>query len=125
MEIASGLSALKTAADLTKALRDAAKAGSLKPDEFAGRVAEVYDYISDSKESLLNAQATISQLRDENEKLKTKLAETVEAEPCPSCHKKGWHVESSQPDPTFGRLGGVRRVYRCRFCQYTESKIAH
>jgi DNA repair exonuclease SbcCD ATPase subunit len=123
MEIASGLSALKTAADLARALRDAAKAGSLKSDEFAGRIAEVYDYISDSKEAVLDAQETISQLREENERLETKLAETVEAEPCPSCHKKGWHVESSQPDPTFGDLGAARRVYRCRFCQFSESKI--
>lgn len=40
MDIASGLSALKTAGDLAKALRGAAKAGSLKSDEFAGRIAE-------------------------------------------------------------------------------------
>src|SRR5258708_37884740 len=71
MEIASGLSALKTAADLARALRDAAKAGSLKPDEFAGRIAEVYDYISDSKEALLSVQENISKLRAENERLKT------------------------------------------------------
>jgi hypothetical protein len=38
MDIASGLTGLKTAVDLTSALRDAAKCGSLKPDEFAGRV---------------------------------------------------------------------------------------
>jgi hypothetical protein len=123
MEIASGLSALKTAAELARALRDAAKAGSLKPDEFAGRIAEIYDYISDSKEALLSAQESISQLRGENERLEKKLAETADAEPCPSCHRKGWHVESSEPDPVFGDLGGARRVYRCRFCQFTESKI--
>ena len=122
MEIASGLSALKAAADLARALRDAAKVGSLKPDELAGRIAEMYDYISDSKEALLSTQETISELRAENEKLKAKLSETVEVEPCPSCHKKGWHVESSQPDPTFGDLGVARRTYRCRFCQFSESK---
>lgn len=67
MEIASGLSALKTAADLARALRDAAKAGSLSPDEFAGRIAEVYDYISDSKEALLSVQENISKLNAEIE----------------------------------------------------------
>lgn len=123
MEIASGLSALKTAADLARALRDAAKVGSIKSDELAGRIAEVYDYISDSKQALLGAQETISHLRAENESLKMKLADTVEAEPCPSCRKKGWHVESSRPDPAFGDLGAARRVYRCRFCQFSESKI--
>jgi len=123
MDVAVGLSALKTAADLTRALRDAAKAGSLKPDEFAGRIAEVYDNISDSKEALLSAQETISQLRLDNARLEKKLAETADAEPCPSCGKKGWRVESSQPDRLFGDLGGARRVYRCSFCQFSESKI--
>jgi hypothetical protein len=73
MGIATGLSALKAAADLTRSIRDAAKAGTLKPDEFAGRVAEVYDYIGDSKEALLTAQEEMTQLRVENEKLKTKV----------------------------------------------------
>lgn len=125
MEIAGGLAALKTAADLTRSLRDAAKAGTLKPDEFAGRVAEVYDYISDSKEALLSAQEMISQLRLENEGLERRLAETVEAEPCPSCHKKSWYVESSQLDHQFGDLGVSRRVYKCRSCGFTESKLAN
>jgi len=63
MEIASGLSAFRTAIDLVRVLRDAAKAGSLKPDEFAGRIAEVYDYIIDSKEALLSIQEEIAKLR--------------------------------------------------------------
>jgi hypothetical protein len=71
MELARGLSAIKTAADLTRSIRDAAKAGSLKPDEFAGRVAEVYDYIIDSKEALLDAQEQMSKLRADIAKLKT------------------------------------------------------
>jgi hypothetical protein len=125
MEIASGLAALKTAADLLRSLREAAKAGSLKPDEFAGRIAEVYDYISDSKEALLSAQEMISQLRSENERLKTKLAETVDAEPCPRCLKKGWHVETTAPDPMFGELGVACRVYKCSFCQFTENRQAN
>jgi hypothetical protein len=100
MEIASGLSALKAAADLARTLRDAAKAGSLKPDEFAGRIAEVYDYIGDSKEAVLNAQESLSQLRAENERLKAyvfhhsvnwrTLPNGTEDGPfCPSCVSEG------------------------------------
>ena len=123
MDIVCGLSAIKTAADLTRAIRDAAKSGSLKSDEFAGRVAEVYDYIADSKESLLDAQEQISKLQAQIRDLSAKLAETVDSEPCPSCRRKGWHVESSEPDPTFGDLGGVRRLYRCQFCGFSESQL--
>jgi hypothetical protein len=125
MEIAGGLAALKAAADLTRVLRDAAKAGSLKADEFAGRIAEVYDCISDSKEALFSAQEVISHLQAENDDLRAKLAETVEAEPCPKCLKKGWHVAATAPDPMFGELGVARRIYRCSFCQFTESKLAN
>lgn len=62
-------------------------------------------------------------LRDEIRQINTKLAESVDAEPCPRCRRKGWHVESSEPDPEFGELGGVRRLYRCEFCGFTESQL--
>jgi len=99
MEIASGLSALKSAADLTRLLRDAAKADSLKQDEFAGRIAEVYDYIGDSKEAL-SVQEKISELRAENERLRAyvfhhsvswrKLPDGSEDGPfCPTCVSEG------------------------------------
>ncbi len=63
MNIAAGLSGLKAAADLTKAMRDAAKAGTLKPDEFAGRIGEIYDYIADSKVALVEAKDEIQKLQ--------------------------------------------------------------
>ncbi len=79
MSITSGLAGLKAAADLTKALRDTAKAGSLKPDEFAGRVGEIYDYIVDSKDALIEAKDEIQQLkaelkaRDDGERIEREL----------------------------------------------------
>jgi hypothetical protein len=63
MNIAAGIAALKAAGDLTKSLRDAAKAGELKPDEFAGRVGEIYDYIIDSRAAVVDAQDEIGTLR--------------------------------------------------------------
>lgn len=67
MDIVSGLAGLKAAADLTRILRDAAKTGAIKPDEFAGRVGEIYDYIIDSRAALLQAQEEVLELRAEIE----------------------------------------------------------
>ena len=63
MDITAGLAGLKAAADLTRILRDAAKAGTMKPDEFAGRVGEIYDYIVDSKDALVQAKDKIQELK--------------------------------------------------------------
>jgi hypothetical protein len=65
MNIVTGAAALKTAVDLTRALRDAAKAGTIKPEEFAGRVGEIYDYIIDSKDALYEAKDEINGLKDQ------------------------------------------------------------
>lgn len=144
MEIAAGLAALKAAKDLVRELRDAAKAGSLKPDEFAGRIAEVYDYISDSKEALLDAQESLSQLRAENDRLKTYvfhhsvnwrlLPDDTEDGPfCPTCVAEGVDmrlllrsvIDQSGPVMYFQcpknhfELGGVRDPGRGREPSYT------
>lgn len=63
MDITTGLAGLKAAVDLARTLRDAAKSGSLKPDEFAGRVGEIYDYIVDSKDALVEAKDQIQGLK--------------------------------------------------------------
>jgi hypothetical protein len=66
MNIAAGMTALKAGADLTRSLRDGPKAGTIKGDEIAGRIGEIYDYIVDSKDALVDA-------KDEIENLKTEL----------------------------------------------------
>ena len=66
MNIAAGLSGLKAAADITKMPREGIKAGSIKGDEIAGRIGEIYDYIIDSKAALVDA-------KEENEALKAVL----------------------------------------------------
>jgi hypothetical protein len=71
IDVAAGLSALKAAAQLAKALREAAKSGTVAPDEFAGRVAEIYDYVIDSKEAVVAAQERLAQVEAENERLRT------------------------------------------------------
>lgn len=49
--------------------------------------------------------------------------DSFEGEPCPKCFRKGWHVESSSPDRTFGELGVVNRLYKCAFCGFSENKL--
>ena len=48
---------------------------------------------------------------------------SIEGERCPKCYKNGWGIESSAPDPVFGKLGVVSRNYKCRFCGFTEAKM--
>ena len=45
-------------------------------------------------------------------------------ESCPKCRKPGWQIESSAPDDVFGDLGVSKRVYKCAFCGFTESKLS-
>ena len=61
---------------------------------------------------------------EENASLRQRLQdlEGAEGEPCPKCRKRGWQIQSSQADLTFGVLGVVRRVYRCSLCGFTEEK---
>lgn len=63
MGIAEGIASVKAAADLAESLREAAKSGALKPDEFVGRVNEIYDYIINSRAALTEAQEEIAELK--------------------------------------------------------------
>lgn len=70
MSLATGLSALKAAADLTRSLRDGLKSGTIKGDEISGRIGEIYDHIVDSKDALVEARDEIQQLKDKLNELK-------------------------------------------------------
>jgi hypothetical protein len=67
MSLATGLSALSAATNLTRSLRDGLKSGTIKGDEISGRIGEIYDNIVDSKDALVEA-------RDEIQQLKTQLS---------------------------------------------------
>jgi hypothetical protein len=73
MNIAAGLSGLNAAVTMTKALRDGLKSGQIKPDEIAGRIGEIYDYIIDSKVALVDAQSEVMDLQREVQALKQEL----------------------------------------------------
>ncbi len=55
--------------------------------------------------------------------LEKKMSGPVSEDQCPKCGERAWFVESSSPDETFGDLGGIRRVYKCKSCGYSESKV--
>jgi hypothetical protein len=57
MALLEGLASTKTEVELVRAIRDAAARGELKQDEFAGRIAEIYDYIINAKGSERPQQA--------------------------------------------------------------------
>jgi len=100
--IAAGLSGLKAAADMTKALRDGVKAGAFKADEIYGRIGEIYDYIVDSKAALVDAQ-------DENQNLRQELRSLKDAgdlESRVSVSREGSAAEIIQlPTPPVQNIG--------------------
>jgi hypothetical protein len=59
MDIATGLSALKTSTDLLRTLRDRLKSG-----EVICRIGEIYDYIVESKDALVEAKDEIHDLKE-------------------------------------------------------------
>ena len=64
MDIASGLSALKTSTDLLRSLRDRLKSGEVNGAEVIGRIGEIYDYIVESKDALVDAKDEIYALKE-------------------------------------------------------------
>jgi len=90
-----------------------------------GATLEAQEKIMELRESAFELQEHNLELKEEIRSLKQELSEIKECrgEPCPSCKKSGWYIKSSKNDPIFGDLGGSRRVYACRFCDFTEEKL--
>jgi len=47
--VATGVSAVKAGYELVRSFRDGLKSGAVKPDEIAGRIGEILDYLTDAK----------------------------------------------------------------------------
>lgn len=118
--LGAALASLKTIWDLAKNAQDAQLAMKISAE-----IANVQGKLIDVQQQAIALQQENQTQRDEINQLKANLAETVEADPCPRCRKKGWHVESSAPLPTFADMGVSERVYKCSFCEFTETKIHH
>ena len=87
--------------------------------------AEFSNLLADLQLELAETKAKVAGLIEENTQLTQRIRELehVEGELCPRCHKRGWHLESSRPDPTLGRVGVTRRRYKCSLCGLTEEKL--
>jgi hypothetical protein len=116
--IGAALTSAKAILELLRNANDAQFAMKISTE-----IANVQGRLIDVQQQALTLQNENQGLREEIKELKAKMAETVEAEPCPKCLRKGWHAESSGPDPMFGRLGVARRIYRCQFCGFSEPRL--
>ncbi len=91
----------------------------------AGATIEAQERIMELRQAALDLQEENIQLRNQVAELdsRVKELERVDGEPCPRCRKRTWIVESSEPDPMFGDLGGSRRKYKCTDCGLTETVL--
>jgi len=98
-----------------------------KLKELADKVrdSEFKSLLADLSLELAEVKTQLAGVMNENTQLKTKVREleSAEGDPCPKCRKRGWHVESSEPDRQFGPLGGIRRTYKCSLCGFSESQL--
>jgi hypothetical protein len=87
--------------------------------------ADLKNLIADLTLELAEMKMQLADVIDENRKLIARNAdlENSEGERCPKCRKQGWQLDTSFPDPTFGDLGGIRRVYKCSQCGFSETKF--
>ena len=91
----------------------------------AGATIEAQEKIMELRQAALDIQEENINLRNRVNELESKLKDFADnpGDPCPRCRKNTWVVESSDPDPKFGQLGAIRRVYKCTACDLTESKV--
>lgn len=90
-----------------------------------GATIEAQEKIMELRQSALALQEENIELRNQVIALQeqVKRLSAAEGDPCPSCRQRTWVVEKSEPDPQFGRLGGIRRTYKCSACGFTESAL--
>jgi uncharacterized protein with PIN domain len=100
------------------------------PINIGKKLIEVSDRTRDAESKLLVAELTLkladikmqlAEVIEENAQLKAKV--NAEGEPCPKCRKLGWHVESSTPDSLTSQIGGIRRTYKCSYCDFSQAHL--
>jgi predicted RNA-binding Zn-ribbon protein involved in translation (DUF1610 family) len=110
-DIVGGISNVISLATRLKAISD-----NIKNAEFSNMLADMLLELADSK-------AKAAGVIEQNTQLQQRIRELEQGEPCPRCHKGGWQLENSRPDPTFGVVGVASRRYKCSACGFTEEKL--
>jgi hypothetical protein len=110
------MQSLGHAIDIVRRLREMNE--KVKNSDFANLIADLNLEFADVKLKLAGVM-------EENLKLKERIRtlEALKADPCPKCRKRTYELESSQPDPTFGEMGTIRRTYKCTDCGFSERKL--
>jgi regulator of replication initiation timing len=87
--------------------------------------AQLNNLVGDLSLQLADLKVKLATVVEENVTLKQRVRElqNVEGEPCPRCQKRSWQLESSRRDSVFGSLGGMRRVYKCSSCGFSEEQL--
>ncbi len=87
--------------------------------------AELIDLIGDLRIQLANLKIGTADLLEENDSLKRKLTglQNAEGDPCPKCRSRTYHLENSEKDKTFGKVGGMMRTFLCGTCGFTEQSL--
>lgn len=90
-----------------------------------GATIEAQEKIMELRQAALALQEENIELRNQVIALQeqVKSLSAADGEPCPSCRQRSWVVAKSEPDPTFGDLGAIKRTYNCSSCGFTETKL--
>lgn len=88
-----------------------------------GATIEAQQKIMELKETVISLQEENLELKKENLSLKKQIELTEKGERCPKCRKGSWNLIDSRPDPTFGQLGGILRIYKCSDCGFSEKVL--
>ena len=87
--------------------------------------AEIKNLLADLSLQLADAKLKLASILEENAALKQRIKENenIEGDPCPKCRMRSYQLVSSKPDDIFGEAGGIRRLYKCSSCGFSEEKL--
>ena len=115
--VTAAMQILSNALKALDSLREQAK--SSKDYTLKENISNLYD-------TLLDMKAAVLRVEEENAELKKRIHEiedSSQADPCPKCRKRGWQLETSEPDRMFGGVGLIRRYYKCSLCGFAEEML--
>jgi len=122
MDIMSGMSAVSTALQITKDLRDLDV--SLSKAEMKAKFAELYNSLADAKIALSDAKLTLNSKEGEISELKLKITALMSGDMCPLCSSGRMKIIASVPHPIFGVHGHMQRTLKCQNvdCGHSENR---
>ena len=122
MDIMTGLSAVSTALQITKDLRDLDV--SLSNAELKVKFAELYDSLADAKIALSDAKLKLKSRENEISELKLKINAMNNGDICPLCNSGRMKVIASVPHPQLGVIGVQQRTIVCQNeeCKHSEKR---